>query len=253
MSKTAKNAKKNATAAAADNADGMMMMMMMPEVKQEAYIKPEVDYSDDDSANNKKNTKKKGTGIKQGNNKAKAAAPTAAAKKKKEEDDAAARAKKNLSSEIAHGLKNALIMRCGDKEMENENGPLRVFIKRHVGSKYKRVPRATLREVAKKRRMYALTFGWVNGERAYLQISPVRMLKLFNDHPKKAPAGEPRSVAADIKTTDKNNGLVLVKHADDNGDSTAVHFTGLTKATALVSPDLLFYGEKKKKNKKNKK
>jgi hypothetical protein len=252
MSKTAKNAKKNATAAAAaaDNAEGMMMMM--PEVKQEAYIKPEVDYSDDDSANNKNNKKKSGTGIKQGNNKAKAAAPTAAAKKKKEEEDAAKRAKKNLSSEIVNAKKRALVMRCGDKEMENENGALRVFIKRHVGSKYKRVPRATLREVAKKRRLYALTFGWVNGERAYLHISPVCMLKLFNDHPKKAPAGEPRSVAGDIKTTDKNNGLVLVKHADKYGKNIAEHFAGLGKAVALVSPDLLFYGEKKKKNKKKK-
>lgn len=180
------------------------------------------------------------------NNKGKAATPTTVAQKKVPKEKRTVN-KKLLSSEVAHSYERADIMRCGDSELEKKgkfkDGKLAAFIERHIGAGYKRLPRGAIADKAKSARLYALTFAWHEGDRVFMQLSRVRLVRQFNAHPKKAPKGEPKAVTKDIDTTDKNNGLVLVKHADENGIQTAERFPGLTKATALVSLDLLFYIE----------
>ncbi len=148
----------------------------------------------------------------------------------------------NMSpSDITKAVKSAVVVRCGDVEVDDANGELRKYIQRHVDSRYKPVPHASLNKMLKdKTLLFALISGWENGCRQYLQTCPVVLCQICLPHPDKAPAGEPRSVTNNINKAVKN--LVLVKHADEKtGVKTAEPFPGLSKATALVSPDLLFW------------
>jgi hypothetical protein len=230
--------------AAAANPAGTMAVEVKTEVKLEADHTADEDFADDflivNLLNRGKNNKV------DNNNKGKAATPTTVAQKKVPKEKRTVN-KKLLSSEVAHSYERADIMRCGDSELEKKgkfkDGKLAAFIERHVGAGYKRLPRGAIADKAKTARLYALTFAWSNGERVFMQLSRIRLVRQFNEHPKKAPKGEPKAVTRDIDTEDKNNGLVLVKHADENGIQTAERFPGLTKATALVSLDLLFYIE----------
>jgi hypothetical protein len=171
-------------------------------------------------------------------------------KKKKDkdaEDDDKKKPKEPKTNKLTHkeidnAIAAALVIRCGNKEMDDPNSDLHKYVKRHVGAGFTPVPHAAVEDLIDDdtRRIYALTSAWEGGKRVYLQLSRVHVFKIFVDHPEEAPKGEPAAVTRDIRTKDKNNLLVLVKHADNNGIRTGVHFSCLGKATAIVSLDLLF-------------
>lgn len=207
-------------------------------VKDEFFPDATDDDNNNDAAakNNNNNTNNKGNANR---NQAKAAPGGKPGGKKKREPS-----NNMTSSDISNAIKDAVngdsVMRCGDGEVADTKSKLHEYIKRRVGAKYVHAPHATVRELGKQKKLWALTFAWKKGERVFLHLSRVFLCKIFVPHPEAAPKGEPRSVTRDIDTTDTNNFLALIKHADDNGIKTGVHFTGLTMATALISLDLLF-------------